>query len=319
MLTKMRNKLHMPWGRGKIPSIAGLPKLLSSAELTRLSWAIRIESYADVPDIYKSFFKPFLKSEKGFPYTVLTPSHERFIHKQSESLISTFGHEIYVLEKNGSTFETQCYPIDGISYVEFKTALLASSFKICGMTSQEVHTSSTLIFNSITDYLFKPYLKKARLVAIDTENSAKTLESEKFDHLAYVNYKFMNFAKNSLLGGEKVLYSILQPEIKDVFLTFLRKTFYRTISPTHMSILTNRELITIQEEVVRETQNRYGGIWDYIPLNKIISLSVSERTGDLLVLTVQLPEDTSFEILFQASAKEELNQLLDRFKEFIVI
>lgn len=315
MLTKMRNKLHTPWRQGNLLSIAKLPKLLSGAELSKSSWATHIASYADVPDIYKSFFETFLNSEKVFPYTVLTPSYERFIHRQSEKLISTFGHEIYVLERIGSVFETQCYPTDGISYVEFKTALLASSFKLCGMTSQGVHTSSTLIFNSVTDYLFKPFLKKARLVTIESESSATSQDSEKLVHLANINFKFMNFARHSLLGGEKILHSVLQPEIQQSFLTFLRKTYYRTISPTHMSILTDRELITIQENIVRGTQNRYGGIWDYIPLKKIRSLSVSKKTDNLLILSVLLLEGICFELLFQASAEEELNQLLYCFKE----
>jgi len=322
MLTKMRNKLHTPWSQGNLPSIAKLPKLLSGAELTRSSWATRIESYADVPDIYKNFFEPSFLSGREFPYTVLTPTHERFIRRQTEKLISIFDSEIYILEKSGDTFETHCFPLGGISYIEFRTALLASSFKICGMTGQEVQSSITLIFNSVTDYLFKPILKRTRPTTPAIENNVRNPESEKFDHLADINFKFMNLAKHSLLGGEKVLQFILQPEIRESVLresalTLLTKTFFKTISPTHMLILTDRELIAIQEEMIPGAQNRYGGIWDYIPLIKILSLSVSERTDDLLVITVQLPEDTNFEILFQASAREELNQLLERSNEFI--
>ena len=315
MLTKLRNKLHMPWGRGPISSIVGLPKLLSGAELARSSWASRIESYADLSDAYKSFFDPFLFEGRDFPYTVLTPSHERFIHRQSEKLISDFGREIYILERNGSTVEPQCYPVDGISYIEFRTALLASSFKICGMTSEGVHTSSTLIFNSISDYLFKPLMKRARLLTKESGNGIRSSELEKFDHLIEVNFKFMNFAKRSLLGGETVIQSLIQPEIKEGLVTFLKKTYFKTISPTHMSILTDREFIIIQEDAKRRKEDRYGGIWDYIPLNKIVSSSVKEKSEDMLMLTVQLPENTRFELLFQASAKEELNRLLNQFKE----
>jgi hypothetical protein len=305
----------MTWGQAHTSTTTGLPKLLSAAELARSSWATRIESYAGVPDAYKSFFEPFHVEGEAFPYTVLTPSHERFIHRQSEKLISDFGHEIYILEKNGNAFQAQCFPVDGISYVEFRTALLASSIKICGMTRQGVYTSSTLIFNSITDYLFKPILKKARPVAIDSADRIRGSELEKFNHLVKVNYKFMNFAKHSLLGGEKVIQSILQPEIRERLLTFLGKTYYRTISPTHMSILTDRELIVIREDAARRKEDRYGGIWDYIPLNKIISLSMSEKADNLLVLIAKLPENTGFEFLFQVSAKEEIKQLLDRFRE----
>ena len=318
MLTKMRNKLHIPGARRNIPSIAGLPKLLSGAELAMSSWATRIASYAEIPDIYKSFFEPFSKSDKAFPYTVLTPSQERFIHKQSEKLISTIGHVIYVLERSGSAFKTHCYPIDEISYVEFETALLASSFKICGMTSQGFHTSTTLIFNSITDYLFKPILKRARLITKESEGADQSSELEKFDRLIKVNYKFMSFAKRSLLGGEKVIQYILQPEIRESMLTFLRKPYYRTISPIHMCILTERELIVIQESAAQRKEDRYGGIWNYIPVDQIKSLSVSKKTDNLLVLTLQLPQNTFFEFLFQVSAKEEINRLLGRYRELTI-
>lgn len=314
MLTKVRNILRTTWGQVHTSTMVGLPKL-SGAELARSSWAKHIESYTDVPDVYKGFFESILADGRAFPYTVLTPSLERFIHRTSEKLICSSDHEIYILERNGNAFEAQCYPLEGISYIEFRTALLASSIKICGVTSDGIHTSSTLKFNSVTDYLFTPFLKKGRLVTTDSTDVIQNSELEKFDHLVRVNYKFMNYAKHSLLGGEKVIHACLQPEIRESMLTVLGKTYFRTISPTHMSILTDRELILIREDAVRRKEDKYGGIWDYIPLNKIVSLSMSEKADDLIGLTVQLPEDTSFESLFQISAKEELNHLLGRFKE----
>ena len=316
MLTKMRNKMRMTWGQTYKSKTAKLPKFLSPAELTRLSWAKPIRSYAEVPDVYKEFFDSFLAEEQAFPYTVLTPSYERFIHKTTEKLICDFGREIKILEKNGNTFETQCYPLGGISYVELRTALLAASFKLCGMTSQGNHNSSTLLFNSVTEYLFTPILKRVRFIPVDIKNVDHNAELAKFDRLVDVNFKFMNLAKHSLLEGEKVILFVIQPEIQASILTFLGKTYFRTISPSHICVLTNQELIVIQEDIARRKEDRYGGIWDYIPLDKIISLFLSEKSGDLLGLTIRLPEDTSFELLFQTSAKEELNQLLGRFKEF---
>jgi len=314
MLTKWRKTLRTTWGQAHNSAKAGFPKL-SGAELARSSWATPIESYEDVPDVYKSFFEALLAGGQAFPYTVLTPSHERFIHRSSEKLICDFESEIDVLERNGNTFEVQRYPLEGISYVELRTALLASSIKLCGVTSQGVHTSSTLIFNSVTDYLFAPILKSARLGTIDTRDITHSSQGSRFDHLTRVNYKFMNFAKRSLLGGEKVIHSILQPEIRKTMFTLLGKAYFRTISPTHMSILTDRELIMIREELTRRKEDRYGGIWDYIPVNKIGSLSVSEEEKGTLLFTIHLPGSTRLEYLYQVSAKSEIDRLLDQFKE----
>ena len=124
----------------------------------------------------------------------------------------------------------------------------------------------------------------------------------------------MTYARRSLLGGEKVIHTILQPEIRVSMFSILGK-IYRTISPTHMSILTDRELIIIREEERRSGEDRYGGIWNYIPLNKIVTLSLSRKDSNLLVLSIQLPKSACLEYLFQASAEQEINQLLDRFKE----
>jgi hypothetical protein len=312
MLTKIQNIFKFILDQ--VYASIEMPKR-NDVELTKSSWAKPIKSYADVPDVYKDFFGPFLANGREFPYTILTPSYEKFIHKTSEKLICDGGCEIIVLEKSENTFETQCYPVGGISYVEFRTALLASSFKICGMTNQGGYTSSTLKFNTVTDYLFAPILKRVRPAPVNSKILVQNTEKKKFDCLADVNFKFMNLARHSLLEGEKVIQFILQPEIQEKLLTFLNKTYYRTISATHMSILTDRELIVIREDTTQRKDDRYGGFWDYIPLRKIKSLSMSERNNSLLALIVQLPENTEFEILFQDTAREELNQLLGRFKE----
>src|SRR3990172_851111 len=110
MLTKMRNILRMTWRQAYTSKFALLPTV-SAAEQTKSSWAKPIKSYAAVPNVYKDFFEPFLADGRVFPYTVLTPSYEGFIHRTTEKLICDFGREIYVLERSGNTFEAQCYPL----------------------------------------------------------------------------------------------------------------------------------------------------------------------------------------------------------------
>jgi len=315
MPTRARNVLRTDLRRIFTSSITNSPKFLNPFELTKSSWATQINSRVDIPDVYKSFFELIPEEEYEFPYTVLTPSYENFIHKTTEKLISDFGHDIYVLERRGNTFETQCYPISGISYIEMRIALLASSFEIRGLTYQGDYASSILKFNSVTDYLFTPILRRVRPVTVESKDVIKSTEIEKFDCLADVNFKFMNLAKRSLLEGEKIVQFILQPEIQEKVLTFLNRSYDRTISATHMSILTDCELIVIWEDITQRKEDRYGAIWDYMPLKKIKSLSVGEKADNLLGLNIQLSEGMSFEFLFQTSAKDELNQLLTRFEE----
>jgi hypothetical protein len=125
----------------------------------------------------------------------------------------------------------------------------------------------------------------------------------------------MNYAKRSLLKGGKVIHAILQPEIRTGSWTILGKTYYRTLSPTHVVILTDRELIIVREDERRSGDDKYGGIWDYIPLPRILSLSLSRRDGQWLALSVQLPGSVQLECVFLASAEREVNQLLGRYGE----
>ena len=265
--------------------------------------------------LYKRFFEPFLATGRGFPNTVLAPSYEGFIHRTTEKLVCLLDDEIYVLLRNGNTFETQCYPLEEISYVEVRTILLDSRIKISSVNRQGDLVSTTIQFNTVTDYLFRPILEKIRLAAVDTQETIQSSERDKFNQWIRLNYKFMNYAKRSILGGERVIHAILQPRIRVRVLTVLGKTYHRTLSPTHVSILTDRELILIREEARQSGEDRYGGIWDYIPLRKIVGLTMREKDGNLMVLSVQMPGGESIECLYEATAEREIDQFLERYRE----
>jgi hypothetical protein len=183
------------------------------------------------------------------------------------------------------------------------------------VTKDGVPATSSIRYNTVTDYLFTPLVDKIRLAAVGTQGAIQKSEAGKFDYLFKVNYKFMNYANRSLLGEEKVIHAILQPEIKARLLVVLGRMYYRSIAPTHMSILTDRELILIREETRQSGDDRYGGIWDYIPLNKIADLSLGKKDSSLLKLSILLPENDRLELLYSASARQELDQLLIKFGE----
>ena len=70
----------------------------------------------------------------------------------------------------------------------------------------------------------------------------------------------------------------------------------------------------IREEGRQRADDRYGGIWTYIPLSKIETLSLSEKDNGLLSLSIQLPDHDRLECLFEAPAKPEVTQILEQFK-----
>jgi hypothetical protein len=281
---------------------------------TQRTWARVIEGYDNVPEVFKNFFDPHRASGQPFPYTVFTPGLETLGYRITAKLVSVFDREIVFLEANGKGLIAQTYPLDGISFVKMSSMLLDSRFELHGLTTLGIQRSSTVRYSTATDYLFTPVLRKIRLQGVPFNGAAGAPGAEAFDTWITSNFKFMNLARRSLLDGDMVLHAILQPEIRASRFRFLGRTYYTTLSPTHASILTNRELILIHEEALNDREDKYGGIWLYLALNKIGSASMSRKTGGLLTLSIQMLSGECFESIFQASREAEIDRLLVKFQ-----
>ena len=279
------------------------------------SWAQPVKSLSAVPDAYKSFFGPVLAGGRPFPYAVLAPTFDGYLHPETEKLVCTLDRAVWILERSGDAFLSISFPVGTISYLETRTVLLDSHIKITGLTSDGVPASTTLRFNAVTDYLFTPVLDFIRLAAGERSQNTSVLQSEIFDGWMSASFKFMNYARRSVLGGETVVQAVLQPEIRRKVMAFLGMSFYRRVSPSLACILTDWELILIREETHQVAGEKYGGIWDYIPLDKIEKLSLVPRDDGVAVFSVQLPHNERLEALFELSAKPGMDRLIDRFME----
>jgi hypothetical protein len=286
--------------------------LIAADEQTRKSWAKAIKSYDEVPDVYRDFLK--MLPGGAMPYMILTPSYEGFMSPTSERLLCSFGDRVFIAEKQRDRVVSTCYPFEDINYVEIGTILLKAWIKISGVAGSGALTSSTFKFNSVTDYLFDPLLRGIRPASLDAGEAALKAERAKFDYLRRPNFKFMNYARRSILPGERVLQSILQPAIRAQILKVFNLPFFRTITPAHITILTDKELIVIQDEGtrLRDKPVEYGGIWKYIPLRRIVSLSLAQREGAMFVLSIHLCTGDRITFLFAASAERELRLLLEQ-------
>lgn len=313
MLARMQNGLRSI-GRNIRGSAGSRGSGLYSDNRTQRTWARVIECYDNVPEVFKIFFERHRDSGRAFPYTVYTPGLETRECKITAKLVSIFQHEIVFLEANGKGLTAQIYPLDGISFVKMSSMLLDSRFELHGLTTRGIQTSSTVRFSTATDYLFTPVLRKIRLHAVRFDGAIRAPGAEMFDEWITSSFKFMNLARRSLLVGDQVLHAILQPELRISRFQFLGRTYYRTLSPTHVSILTDRELILIHEEALDDRDDKYGGIWLYLALDKIGSVSMSRRNGSLLTLSVRMLSGECFESLFQASMEPEVEQLLVKFR-----
>jgi hypothetical protein len=195
--------------------------------------------------------------------------------------------------------------------------LLQSWVKLSGVTDRGLPNTSEFKFNTVTEHLFAPLVEKIRSATGCSQGIDPALEQSKFDFLGRANLKLMNYARRSILPGEQVIASLLQPKIRAKVLTLFKKTFYHTISPAHLSILTDRELITIKEDSERGADNgpRYGGIWRYIPLNKIAAVSLGERDPNTLTLSIHLPQNDEVSSIFALANRSELEQFVGRLEK----
>ena len=235
-------------------------------------------------------------------------------------MVCDLNDAIHILERTGNKVVTKSYPYQAIRAVEVGNVLLNSWITISGVTSEGVASSSTIEFSAATgERYFAVFLNKMRPIPQGADNAELNAEKDKFNYLSALNFKFMNYAQNSLVRGENVIQIILQPEIREIAGTLFGWTLYRTLSPTHLTILTDKELILIQDdERAKDVRGaRYGGIWHYLPLQSIISVSLTEPANDLLTLVVNLTPDETRQQIFEVSNKPELEQFRDKIKGLI--
>lgn len=285
--------------------------LLSAGEQTRGSWAREIESYDQVPEVYTGFFQDLTHDNSLFPYTVVTPTYKGFLKRENEKLICNPDHKIHILENDNNQVLRTCYALEDIDYIEVGTVLLRSWLRLYGRSVEGEPSSATLTFNSVTEYMFKPFVEMVRPATADRPDTLFGSASDKFDYLEDLNFKLMNYARRALLPGERVTNSVFQPEIRSRVSRLLGPVLTRTVSPAHLTILTEKELILIRDTGGRKRgqDTRYGGTWFYVPLDRIRYASIEERENDTLVLSVDLLANNHIEVLFTASKRQEISQL----------
>jgi hypothetical protein len=286
--------------------------LLSASEQTRLSWARPARSYDDVPDIFRDLLATLTHDSGSLPYTVLAPSFQGFLRRPNEKLICTFDDEIWVMEKVQNRAVATCYPVGEISSVEAGSILLKAWITLKGMDSSSALNASTLQFNAVSESLFTPIVNKVRPMPDTSSGVDHSAEVAKLNCLAPLNFKFMNYARRTIIPGEKVIQFVLQPEVRVDAPRLFGRSWWGSIYPAHLTVLTDKELIIIRDEAgVRWNPDaKHGGIWTYIPLDKIAATCVAKTDDGMVTVSIQLPGNERIDSLFSGSKEEEVILLL---------
>ena len=78
----------------------------------------------------EDFYDSLLDDVASFPYTVITPAFNGFIHRENEKLISSQDSNIFIIENANNQLNTTSYAIDNISYIEVGTILQSKVHEI---------------------------------------------------------------------------------------------------------------------------------------------------------------------------------------------
>jgi hypothetical protein len=288
--------------------------MLTAEIQTKLSWARVVESYDALPESFREAFTAIYPAGvRAFPYAVLTPQRDGFLVRANPKLVWSLGDTLYILERTRAGVEATCYAFEDISCVEVGKVLLKAWITIRGWSGDGVAAATRLEFNAVNDRLFEPFLDQMRRAPCDAGVTEIGRERAKFDYLERLNFKFMNFARHSIRPGDVVLACLFQPEIRATVVRLFGRALTRAVVAAHISVLTGRELIIVQDAGIggwgAAQEPHYGGIWTYIPLDRIRSISVTRREDGLLVRLLCLQHGERIVSTYEAGSAGELNRL----------
>ena len=291
--------------------------ILTGAKQTMASWSRVIESYEDIPAVYRGFFETPSADNRHFPYILLAPVIFKPQGKTTEKLICDTGDAMQILEWNGSQVITKSYPYHSICMVEVGNILLSSWLTISGVASTGEISTTTIDFSTTSVRHYATFLNKLRPAPQGMDEAELNAEKSKFDYLSEISFKLMNFGRSSLVNGEIVIHSLMQSEIREPLWKPLGNLFQRMLSPTHLTILTNEELILIHERDQDLPGPHYGGVWQYIPLRSITSVTLSEPLDDRITLSITLSSAETIKQLFDASSQPKLERIRAQVQDLI--
>jgi len=268
----------------------------TSSTQTMRSWTRVLSSFEEVPEAFQSA----LARDVPFPYTILLPEDRlSFLQKRREQLLCMDSEQIVVMEAGRDQVNVTPHRIDEIFYLEHGRELLHSWIKI-----KSASGLSMLSFNTVTMRHFEPIFERIRP---KTTAIAGERDLSAFDYLNGINYKFMNFGRQSVRAGENVRYTIYQPDRCIRTVTLFHKTLFKQHATGHLSILTDCEIILIRQtkRTKTEGQNTYGGIFTYIPLHHVQDLSFAlDEKKSLCVMTITLAEKVVLRVEFDKNHTE---------------
>ena len=286
---------------------------MTGARQTMIAWARPVDSFEDLPEIFREPVRGLVENINNFPYSVLAPAQGNpFSGKNfSDKVLFEIGNSLCVLENRDGRVQIICLPYADVCSLETGNILLFSWFEIKIRTQTGAITTSTVEYNETTLRYFEPFLQKMRPVLAESAALDMKAERARFDTLTSLNFKFMNYARDSLVPGETVNQFIFQPKNCQNMFSLFGHNYYRTLSQAHLIILTDSEVILIgdTENISDNKRSKYGGVRRFLPLCSLVSVTLEPTLNNLYSFRMEIAPQLHVTRLFDASHRTEIENL----------
>jgi len=295
-------------------------RYLPATAQTKRSWARVVDSLSSVPAIYQDQVRSITEAHCCFPYTIVTPTCEGFLSKESEKLICAFDEKLYVLTNSSGHTESQAVEYSTITYAQRASVLLKSWLKLTVSIPEKPLNQFVFRCNSASERCFLLLIEMIRSYRPIESNPIPQIDHEALRSLEQLDYKLYNYGVSSLLPGQRVRSTLYQPAVQRDMFPFHRAVFTRTIFPAQLSILTDNELIFVSdgEQAHWSSQRRYGGVWTYVPLSMIGHVSTVADSKDLLILKYDLVNGESLIRKYRIGNQAEVVWFIQEIKSLLV-
>ncbi len=285
-------------------------RYLTASAQTKRSWARVADSLTSIPVYYQDQVNVIAAAHGCFPYTIVTPTYEGFLSVEREQVICAFPDKLYVLSNHSDHIDMQSVAYSKIAYMQHASVLLKSWLKL--MFVEPVSSPGQVVFryNSASECCFRPLLKLMRPNCYGQHSPDVHIETQSLQYIGQLDYKMYNYAVSSLLPGQQVRSSLYQSAVQQELIRLPRVFLNRTISPAHLAILTDDELVLVSdgEHAKWHSHRRYGGIWTIIPLSKIDNIAVVGDSKGLLIVNYELVNGETLSRKFRIDNQAEVVQ-----------
>lgn len=283
---------------------------MSSKKISRLCSRI-ISSCENVPEIFKDGFKYSCLDYDNFPFSVCISEkdedEERYIQ-----LIALTEEGLFIFDMKNSGVRLTQYGYDNLILIKKTNSKDLSTIFVEGIIGERLF-QSRIVFNNEDMYIFNVLLENMRLRGNIPETEQDHKEHNAYDllklgSLRHSDPRLYNYAAESLLQHSAVKTIIFQKKLVHRTLKVIKKS----LSKPHVMILTDDELIIIEEGRANRKMPELNieGSWYFIPIVNITSIEIVANDNYTLTFTVMLKGNEEVKLVYDSTMRIQLEELV---------